>query len=36
MKNAFYLVLKALFVRKISNFLSGMFGHVEKMALVER
>ena len=30
MKNAFYFTLKALFVLKIFNFLSGLFGHVEK------
>ena len=30
MKNAFYFILKALFVLKISKFLSGLFGHVEK------
>ena len=30
MKNAFYFVLKALFVLKIFKFLSLLFGHVEK------
>ena len=30
MKNAFYYILKALFVLKIFNFLSWLFGHVEK------
>ena len=30
MKNAFYFVLKALFVIKICKFLSWLFGHVEK------
>ena len=32
MKNAFYFILKALFVLKIFKFLSGHFGHVEEMA----
>ena len=32
MKNAFYFILKALFVLKILKFLSGHFGHVEEMA----
>ena len=32
MKNVFYFILKALFVLKIFKFLSGLFGHVEKMA----
>ena len=32
MKNAFYFILKALFVLKIFKFLSLLFGHVEKMA----
>ena len=31
-KNAFYFILKALFVLKISKFLSWIFGHIEKMA----
>ena len=30
MKNAFYFILKALFVLKIFKFLSRLFGHVEK------
>ena len=30
MKNAFYFILKALFVLKILKFLSWLFGHVEK------
>ena len=30
MKNAFYFILKALFVIKIFKFLSWLFGHVEK------
>ena len=32
MKNAFYLILKALFVLKIFKFLSKTFGHVGKTA----
>ena len=32
MKNAFYFILKALFILKIFKFLSGHFGHVVKMA----
>ena len=32
MKNAFYFILKALFILKIFKFLSGHFGHVEEMA----
>ena len=32
MKNTFYLILKALFVLKIFNFLSRLFGHIEKTA----
>ena len=36
MKNAFYLILKALFVLKIFKFLSWLFGHVEKTARLER
>ena len=32
MKNAFYFILKALFVLKIFKFLSRLFGHVEKTA----
>ena len=34
-KNAFYFVLKALFVLKIFKFLSWLFGHVEKTAWLE-
>ena len=34
-KNAFYLILKALFVLKIFKFLSLLFGYVEKMAGLE-
>ena len=36
MKNAFYFILKALFVLKIFKFLSWVFGHVEKTAWLER
>ena len=36
MKNAFYLIVKALFVLKIFKFLSRLFGHVGKMAWLER
>ena len=32
MKNAFYFILKALFVLKIFKFLSRLFGHVVKTA----
>ena len=32
MKNAFYFILKALFVLKIFKFLSQLFGYVGKMA----
>ena len=32
MKNAFRFILKALFVLKIFNFLSQLFGHVGKTA----
>ena len=32
MKNAFYFILKALFVLKTFKFLSWLFSHVEKMA----
>ena len=35
-KNAFYFILKALFVLKIFKFLSWLFGHVEKSAWLER
>ena len=30
MKNAFYFILKALFILKIFKFLSRLFGHVGK------
>ena len=30
MKNAFYFVLKDLFILKIFKFLSGIFGHMRK------
>ena len=30
MKNVFYFILKALFISKIFNFLSWIFGQVEK------
>ena len=33
MKNAFYFILNAVFVLKISRFLCWLFGHVEKMAI---
>ena len=36
MENLFYFVLKALFVLKIFNFLSWIFGHLEKTAWLER
>ena len=36
MKNAFYFILKALFFLKIFKVLSWLFGHVEKMAWLER
>ena len=36
MKNAFYFILKAFFLLKISKFLSWIFGHVEKTAWLER
>ena len=32
MKNAFYFILKALFILKLFKFLSWLFGHVEKTA----
>ena len=32
MKNAFYFILKALFVLKIFNYLSSLIGHVEETA----
>ena len=33
MKNAFYFILKSLFVLKIFKFLSWLFGHVKKMLI---
>ena len=36
MKNVFYFILKALFVLKMLNFLSWLFGHVEKRTWLER
>ena len=36
MKNAIYLILKALFVLKKFKFLSWPLGHVEKTAWLER
>ena len=36
MKNAFYFILKALFVLKIFKFLSWHFGHVENKVWLER
>ena len=36
MNNAFYIILKALFVLKIFKFLSWLFGHVEKTTWWER
>ena len=30
MKNAFYFILKAIFVLKILKFISNIFGHVKK------
>ena len=36
MENAFYFILKALFVPKIFKFLSWLFGYVEKTAWLER
>ena len=35
-KNASYFILKALFVLNIFKFLSWLFGHVEKVAWLER
>ena len=34
-KNAFYFILKALFILKIFEFLSRLFGHLEKTAWLE-
>ena len=36
LKNAFYFILKALFVLKIFKFLSWLSGHVEKTTWLER
>ena len=36
MKNAFYLVLKALLFLKIVKFFSRLFGHIGKTAWLER
>ena len=36
MKNAFYFILKALFVLEIFKFLLLLYGHVEKTAWLER
>ena len=36
MKNAFYFILKALFVLKIFKLLSWVFEHIEKTAWLER
>ena len=36
MKNAFYFILKTLFVLKLFKFLSQLFGHVGKTARLER
>ena len=36
MKNAFYFILKALFVLKIFKILSQLLGHVGKTAWLER
>ena len=36
MKNSFYLILKDLFVYKIFELLSWLFGHVGKTAGLER
>ena len=36
MKNAFYFILKALFVLKIFRFLSWLFDHVEKTVLIRK
>ena len=35
-KNAFYFILKALFVLKIFIFLSQLFDHVEKNSLIRK
>ena len=36
MKNAFYFILKLLFLLKIFEFLSWLFGHVENTAWLEK
>ena len=36
MKNAFYFILKSLFVLEIFKFLSWLLGHVEKTTWLER
>ena len=36
MKNAFYFILKALFVLKIFQSISWRFGHVEKVELKDK
>ena len=36
MKNAFYFILKALFVLKIFKLLSWLFGHVKKPGLIRK
>ena len=36
MKNAFYFILKALYVFKVFKFLTGLFGHDQKAAWLER
>ena len=36
LKNAFYFIFKGLFVLKIINVLSWLFGHVEKVTWLER
>ena len=35
MKNVLHFILKALFVPKIFKFLAWLFGHVEKLPLLE-
>ena len=35
MTNAFYFILKAVFVLKIFKFLSSRFGHIDKTAWLE-
>ena len=35
MKNVFYLILQALFILKIFEFLSWLLDHVEKTVLLE-